>query len=48
MAIQQRADLLEANISANKMTFLRARATMKKNTVTASFRVVLAFSNAYG
>ena len=40
LAIRQRADLFKANISASKirlkLAFLRARATLKGNTKTAS------------
>ena len=36
LAIRQRVDLFEANISANKISVpLRAGATLKENTVTA-------------
>ena len=36
LAIRQRVDLFEANISANKISLpLRAGATLKENTITA-------------
>ena len=33
--MRQRADLFDTNISANKIAFLRARTTLKENTLTA-------------
>ena len=36
LVIRQRADLFKANISLAKLAFLRAKATLKGNTKTAS------------